>query len=272
MSQESIHGLWNRHVTLIVTGASKGFGRAMVAQFLQSFGDYHEQAGHENYSITLVLSARDENTLDQFIAELKISFPKINRIEKVIGSLEDESTFKKFQSVFESVLPGTDQVILVHNAGSLGDPSKLVGDYAREDFPSLSSYFNSNVTSVMTLTAIFLKIFERVKSKMIVNVSSLAAITPLKGLSLYCTGKAARDAYFRSVALEYGLDVRTINYAPGPLKTAMAEELRLNSHMKEFFEDPKNILDPEDSAAKLVKILIDDNYINGSHVDYYDAL
>ena len=262
--------LWQNHVCLIVTGASKGFGKAVTCQFTQSFEEYHKQARTTCFGMKLILSARDEAALEALVCQLQSRFRSIRSIERIIGSMEDESTTNKLKSAFEAN-SGTDRVILIHNAGSLGDPSKLVNEFNAEDFASLSSYFASNVASMVTITGAFLKTFTTTKSKTIINISSLAAVSPLKGLSIYCCGKAARDAFIKSVALETDNNVRTLSYAPGPLRTAMAEELRLKSHMKEFFEDPNNILDPEESAIKLLSILKKDSFTNGSHVDYYDV-
>lgn len=280
--------LWQNHVVLIVTGASKGFGRAIVSQFINSFHEYHgqkrnekkrneknekeknEQERNTDYGMKVVLSARDEVALKNFMNELETS-NNSTQFEEVIGSMEDESIMEKFKSVFRSVVGGTEEVILVHNAGSLSDPSKLVEDYGPEETSSLNLYFASNVTPMITLTGLFLKTFEPVEKKIIVNVSSLAAVSPLKGLSIYGAGKAARDAFMKSVASE-APNVKVINYAPGPLKTAMAEQLRTKSYMKEFFEHSNNILDPDDSARKLLSILTKDSFLNGSHVDFYDPL
>ena len=263
--------LWQNHVALIVTGASKGFGKAIVSQFIKSFHEYHEQEKNTDYGMKVVLSARDEVALKNFINELQTTVSNSAHFEEVIGSMEDESIMSRFKSAFRSVLPGTDQVILVHNAGSLSDPSKLVDNYGPEETSSLNLYFAANVTSMITLTGLFLEVFEPAGRKTIINVSSLAAVSPLKGLSIYCTGKAARDAYMRSVASE-APNVKVINYAPGPLRTAMADQLRIKSHVKEFFEDQNNILDPDDSAHKLLSIMTKDSFLNGSHVDYYDPL
>lgn len=83
-------------------------------------------------------------------------------------------------------------------------------------------------------------------------------------------GKAARDAYFRSVALERP-EVRVLNYAPGPVDTAMADTLKSSSYLQEFYANESNILTTEQTVAKLIKIFTRNTFVNGAHVDYYDT-
>lgn len=175
---------------------------------------------------------------------------------------------------FESVLSGLatcnfDHALLVHNAGSLGNPKQLTNEFTSNDFEQLSGYFKLNVTSVIAMTGSFLKCFSHTPKKSIVNISSLAGITPMKGLNVYGAGKAARDAFFRSVALE-NPDTRVLNYAPGPVKTDMASTLRRNSYLQDFFEKDSNILPPEKTVAKLIEILEIDKFTSGAHIDYFD--
>jgi len=84
-------------------------------------------------------------------------------------------------------------------------------------------------------------------------------------------GKAARDGYLRSVALEYP-SIVAINYAPGPLETDMADCLKQEGFAQDFFNDPKNILKPVTSARRLLSLLEDQRFENGSHVDYFDSI
>ena len=83
--------------------------------------------------------------------------------------------------------------------------------------------------------------------------------------------KAARDQFFKSVALEDPA-TRVLSYAPGPLKTDMAMVLANRGHLTDFFQNQDNLLDPEDSAERMIQILENDNYDNGAHIDYFDPL
>lgn len=67
-------------------------------------------------------------------------------------------------------------------------------------------------------------------------------------------------------------NLRFLNYAPGPLETDMATELRtaeaLHASLKPHFAN--RLLDPLDSARVLVNLVLEDSFENGHHVDYYD--
>ena len=56
----------------------------------------------------------------------------------------------------------------------------------------------------MPITCIFLEVAKGITDKIhIVNISSLAAISPIPSWGLYCSGKAARDMYFKVSFIEY---------------------------------------------------------------------
>merc|ERR1719259_1542747 len=88
------------------------------------------------------------------------------------------------------------------------------------------------------------------------NVTSLCAVKPFASWSLYCASKAARDMLFRCLA-EEETDVSVLNYAPGPVETAMQDTIAAET------EDPGvrgamgelrargGLLSPAQSAAKL---------------------
>ena len=116
----------------------------------------------------------------------------------------------------------------------------------------------------------------------IIHVSSLCAIQAFPSWGTYCTGKAARDMFHQVVAAELTAEkienIKTLNYAPGPLDTDMQkhirEEPRSDLATRQFFIDMKaegKLIDPEVSADKLYTVLDLNTYGSGSHVDYYDV-
>lgn len=67
--------------------------------------------------------------------------------------------------------------------------------------------------------------------------------------------------------------IKILNYAPGPLETSMTDCMRSSTGMdkglQRFFQN-NTLLDPDDSALKLIRLLHRNDYDNGSHIDYYD--
>ncbi len=98
------------------------------------------------------------------------------------------------------------------------------------------------------------------------------------------TGKAARDMLTTTIAKEQQATAganasshKTLNYAPGPLDTDMQAELRgcerLHPATREWsleaFKEGR-LVPPAASAAKCLRILVEDTFESGAHVDYYD--
>ena len=131
---------------------------------------------------------------------------------------------------------------------------------------------------------------DTVPAKVIVNVSSLAAIQAFPSWGVYCSGKgiafhntandllpAARDMLHKVLAEEEAKsNVRVLNYAPGPLDTEMQRITRetcsdetLRATFAKMYEEGK-LVSPDDSAQKLLLLLDEDNYTQGQHIDYFD--
>jgi sepiapterin reductase len=110
----------------------------------------------------------------------------------------------------------------------------------------------------------------------VVHISSLAAIAPFQNMSLYCTGKAARDMFHRCIGEEYPT-VRVLNYAPGPMETQMQRVLReqlpesqMRTSMVEMFQNGQLVC-KDDSARVLISVLDKNTFETGAHIDYYDV-
>lgn len=87
--------------------------------------------------------------------------------------------------------------------------------------------------------------------------------------------------YFRVLAEEqkkatHGRTVRVLNWAPGPMNTAMQKEIRENPNVdkgtQEYFislNEKNQLVDIEVSAGKLLRLL-STPFETGSHVDFFD--
>ncbi|KAJ6633764.1 Sepiapterin reductase, partial [Pseudolycoriella hygida] len=111
--------------------------------------------------------------------------------------------------------------------------------------------------------------------KVIVNITSKCGIVPFESFALYSSGKAAREMFFKVLALEEK-DVLVLNYSPGPIDTDMTIDVQANScspdiqNMFKSLRDENTILTPLQTTKRFLEILGNGNYNSGDHVDYYD--
>lgn len=73
-------------------------------------------------------------------------------------------------------------------------------------------------------------------------------------------------------------DINVLNYSPGPVKTDMFHDICQNVadfEVKETFNelnDKNTVLTTLQTVNRLLKVLEEQKYISGDHVDYYDSL
>lgn len=252
----------------IITGASRGFGRTVA----------REMSRLVKPGSVLVLTARSGDELRALQAELAESEAGraglvVNCVVADVGQMEGlESIVSTAKEAFSE---DVDHVILVNNAASLGDVSRYAKSFT--DMAEVDSYWSVNVSSSLCLTASVLQAFPQRPGlrRTVINITSLCALKPFRSWVLYCTGKAAREMMFRVLAEEEP-DLRVLSYSPGPLDTAMqmvARSKTADPNLRKSFSDMYDqgqLLTCEASCAKLMKLLLEDNYTSGAHIDVYD--
>ncbi|NXF83686.1 SPRE reductase, partial [Sclerurus mexicanus] len=199
------------------------------------------------------------------------------RVRCVAADLGSEAGLRGAGAALRELLPAEpySRLLLLNNAGSLGDISKSFLDLT--DPVEINAYFAFNVTSALCFTSLALQAFgdRPGSSKTVVNISSLCALKPFKNWALYCSGKASRDMMFQVLALEEP-QIRVLNYAPGPLDTDMQLLARTKTgdpEMRQYFQslqESGKLIDCTVSAQKLLKLLEEDTFQSGAHVDFYD--
>ncbi|XP_061171728.1 sepiapterin reductase-like [Saccostrea echinata] len=252
---------------IVVCGASRGLGECISLTFARKF-----PAGS-----ALILLGRDVKALENVKSKISEECPHQMCVTQKFdqGSIQQENFDQLFEGIFQVhkiSLSSFEQAVMVHSAATLGDITK----YAKEmtDAETVKCNFDVNVTGAILLNSTFLKAFDDILKRVVINISSLAAIQPIKSLSLYCSGKSARDMFFRTLAVEEP-SLRVLNYAPGPCDTDMHKDCREKSKApdtKQMFIDAFNsgvILSCQTSIDKLCQILMT-NFESGAHIDFYD--
>ena len=254
----------------IVTGASRGFGKAISLQVCRQWGIERRVP-----RIDLVLVGRDKAGLESTATECKSIYSDVN--PHLLSF--DLSEHKEIEGFIEQIrglfcrTPATGEfteAVLFANAAALGDVSKPIS--ACVDAKYLQKYFDLMVTSNILISSWFISELKATR-KSIIFVSSLLAVQPIAGLSLYSVGKAGGHMLFRSLAAE-NPEVRVLVYGPGPMETGMTNEIMksvcFESTQKMFAE--LKLFKPDKSVEVLFKLLRDDKYKSGDYIDIYDVI
>ncbi|XP_014218673.1 sepiapterin reductase [Copidosoma floridanum] len=246
---------------LVVTGASRGIGRAIAEKF----------ASHLKNDSKVLLMARNLENLE------KIADGMPRGLIILCKSVDfGQTTTKELQDALNDALRGEkpesfNQAIIVHCAAVV-DYTRTANDLT--DFSEWQTFFNVNMFSSAVLNGLFMKTFESsgVK-KYVVNVCSYWGLTPDVYVSSYCAAKAAKDMFFKSFALE-NPDVSVLNYLPGLVDTEMLHDAYKKSKSEELVTRIKSALEnntvstPEKTAECLVGVLKQQNYKSGDYVDF----
>lgn len=252
----------------VITGASRGLGRSICLELASKVGP----------DSTFVLMGRANDKLLETSGLMKHVNPGLSTFLVVADALH--ATFDQYEGQLKEAKGSQEyeSAIIIHNAGSLGNQGTFVQDF--HDLATMQDYYKVNVFAVMLLNSAFVKLFSEpnLKQKVVVNISSLAAVQPFDTWGSYCSGKAARDSLFQVFASEENGRWRVLNYAPGPLDTDMISSLLEDSctleKTRQMFLDMKKtgqMLTAKQSAQKLVEILQQDAFKQGQHLDYFDA-
>jgi len=251
---------------LVVTGASKGIGATLAVEASRNF-----KAGS-----VVVLLARSAEGLERTKAEILKANDGLKVVVKAIDltkpPLED---LKLLISESYDATIQFDLAMIVHNVGTIGDTSKWARDI--DDYAELESYFSINVYAPVIFNNLLLKTIKQPTKTFVVNITSKAAIVPIKSFGFYCAGKAGREMFFRVLA-EESPDVLVLNYSPGPVETDMTVDAQQNSIADEtsgMFKELRStgtILTTEQTTKRFLEVVAKGNYKSGDHVDYYDEL
>lgn len=188
----------------LITGASKGIGRAMALRFAQEGA---------NVGFTYLSSVAQGEALQGELAALGV---------KAIGYRSDASDHKAAEQLMTQFVADFGAPdILVNNAGITRD-----GLLMRMSEEQWDAVINTNLKSVFNLTKAAVKYFMKQRSGSIINITSVVGIKGNAGQANYAASKAGIIGFTKSVALELGSrNIRCNAIAPGFIETEMTAQL-----------------------------------------------
>jgi NAD(P)-dependent dehydrogenase (short-subunit alcohol dehydrogenase family) len=188
----------HHHRTAIVTGGSRGLGRALVRTLAEQ-------------GWRVVTDGRDAVALDHAVGDLE-------GVVIVPGDVTDAEHRRRLVDTAVQVGGGLD--LLVNNAGGLG-PSPLPGlaDYPLDE---LTDLFVVNVVAPLGLIQAALPSLVA-GDGVIVNITSDASVEAYEGWGGYGATKAALDHVGRVLAAEH-TELRVLTVDPGDMQTQMHQD------------------------------------------------
>lgn len=231
--------------TAIVTGASRGIGKAIAVMFA-------------NEGANVVVTARTEYAIDDLAGRI------VQSEGSALAVTADLSIDSDLQRIADETLANYGRIdILVNNAGIIHPRINLV-DF---DFELWRNVVAVNLEAVALLTALCLPSMMQRNYGKVINISSIGGRKGSKGRSAYRATKAALISLTESVAAEmkpYGIDVNCI--CPGGVDT---EGYREAFRMRGKIDDP-SLMAPEEIAKLAVYLASDDSSsVTGTAIDAF---
>lgn len=190
--------------TALITGASKGIGRAIAYRFAEEGA---------NVAFTYLSSVEQGQALEKELNEKGI---------KAKGYKSDASDFAQAEALINSVIADFGSLdILVNNAGITQDTLLLRMSEAMWD-----NVISVNLKSCFNTVKAATKQMMKQKSGSIINMTSVVGIKGNAGQTNYSASKAGIIGFTKSVALELGSrGIRSNAVAPGFIETEMTDKL-----------------------------------------------
>jgi 3-oxoacyl-[acyl-carrier protein] reductase len=188
----------------IITGASRGIGRAMAMEFVKQ-------------GAKVTLCATSEESLKKVQAEIEAFSPG-----SAILMQADVTHGDATNEVVKKTLDTHGRVdILVNNAGTTRD--NLLALMTEKEWDEVLS---SNLKSVFLITKACTRPMVKQRSGVIINIASVIGMTGNAGQANYAASKAGIIALTKSAARELAKrNIRVNAIAPGFIRTRMTDQL-----------------------------------------------
>jgi 3-oxoacyl-[acyl-carrier protein] reductase len=190
--------------TALITGASRGIGRAVALKFAENGA---------NVAFTFLSSVEKGKQLEDELKAFGV---------KAKGYQSDAADFKAADELITAVVAEFVTIdAVVNNAGITRDG--LLMRMSEENFDEV---LRTNLKSVFNITKAVQRPMLKQRSGSIINMSSVVGVKGNAGQSNYAASKAGILGFTKSIALELGSrNIRCNSIAPGFIETEMTDVL-----------------------------------------------
>ena len=228
----------------LVTGGSRGIGRAIVKAFLA-----------EGAKVAFVYRG-NQKAADELVQEM-------TQVGRAVLALQADVTHAdEAQACLERIVKEWDRFdILVNNAGIIRDDL-----FVRLEPEAWQSVLQTNLGGTYNFCRAVAYTLMRQRHGRIINISSVAAEHVNLGQTNYAASKGAINAFTRALAVELASRNVTVNaIAPGFIETDMSEAVRNKAgEMIKKVIPMRRLGQPEDIARVAVFLAsADSSYVTG---------
>uniref|UniRef100_A0A0N4ZMQ1 Sepiapterin reductase n=1 Tax=Parastrongyloides trichosuri TaxID=131310 RepID=A0A0N4ZMQ1_PARTI len=259
-----------KKIVAVITGATQGIGLQILISLSKIIGK----------GSIIYIVGRDDKKLYELSEDITNENVKCTYWH-IDFENSDVEAYEKLGQAFKGDImdENIDIIGIFHIAGNIGDIKIKAQDVVPRE--SWDSHFKVNVSSMILLNNYLLKPIIHLKKEnisVIVSITSLLAIKSFPCFSQYSVGHAAREAFFRSLAVECP-ELKILSYSPGPVKTRLRDYVKNNAYdsgIREAFSDEKisdiskQSLAPEATIGKLFEYLKNNDFQSGSRIDFFD--
>lgn len=232
----------------LVTGASRGIGKAVAANLLAR-------------GASVTITARKKEPLDAAAEELRAEVPGA-RVLTIAGNAGDDDSRRETVDRTVAELGSLD--ILINNTGI----NPVYGSLMDADLDGVRKIFEVNVVASLAYIQQAHRAWMGEHGGAVVNLASVAGIRSTGVIAAYGASKAALIRLTEELAWQLGPSIRVNAVAPGVVKTKFAEALVAGGEEAAAAGYPMKRLGTPEDVAELVGFLVSDasSWITGETV------
>ncbi len=227
---------------VLVTGASRGIGKAIATKFAQKGA----------FVIGTATTGNSANQISEYLKSDKLSGVGL------VLNIADKSSVEEFENKLNELNAPN---ILINNAGITRDNLLMrMKDDEWEDV------INTNLTGMYRVTKLCLRAMMKARYGRIINITSVVGLSGNPGQTNYSATKAGMIGFTKSLAREVGSRGITVNaVAPGFIETDMTNELSDEIRESILKQITLGRLGQAEEVAAVTEFLASDNaaYITG---------